>query len=612
MNSNIKTLLASPDSRTLLWLFILLVFLLLLCVVCFGLAYCHLDKKTREKIESNDFNIRVYTYDYVRKRYYSFDKINLTNVKNYTEEEFFAQFRRSDTYRIKEWFQAILNEKNLGSHSLQVDIKINKGKKYSASILNFTSINRDNHIIHFESQLLPYVTTTRANFDINKKASTKYFLKNEEECKRFLSGCDADILGSILYFEFFFTKANPTEEDFKTIEKAKNGAMNMVTRYLNKSRKLCKISSNDFLIIDTSSLSKLMTMNLASTIYTALQQYLNFNSPDIDLSIAIGVTIGTLYQGNYMLGKEQAKKMADAICQGKTKNDRVLLYDESFFLSYEQAKIQKEEVKQLLKNETFRLYFSATYDVESGLQSFYILRPKPYGISIEDFDDVISTAEDVKCGSRNGINVLFDSLYRKVQSATKSSTKDVKIALLLPYRALNKFVQFVQDKSPQIKWIVCVKTSDLLTTTDETNVILRNLKTGTTDNTEIALLVDTLSSNPRTNILRMAKYFFIPNTFTTITTNHEDAINDLRTIQATYYTPYKTPLVFYGLDHIDDIETGIVNGGRIFECKEVSQPSSRLESIEEESIDFLKSDAKKLAPRRILFDLPFKNTNKEK
>lgn len=604
----IKTLLASPDSRTLLWLFILLVFLVLLSVTCFILAYCHLDKKTREKIESNDFNIRVYTFDYVRKRYYSFDKINLTNVKNYSEEEFLAQFRRSDTYRIKEWFQAILNEKNPGSRSLQVDIKINKGKKYSASILNFTSINKDNHIIHFESQLLPYVSTTRANFDINKKASTKYFLKNEDECKRFLLGCDADILGSILYFEFFFTKANPTEEDFKTMEKAKNGVINLVTRYLNKSRKLWKISSNDFLIIDTTSLSKLMTMNLASTIYTALQQYLNFNSPDIDLSIAIGVTIGTLYQGNYMLGKEQAKKMADAICQGKAKNDRVLLYDESFFLSYEQAKIQKEEVKQLLKNETFRLYFSATYDVESGLQSFYILRPKPYGISIEDFDDVISTAEEIS----GGIDMLLESLYRKVQSATKSSSNPVKVALLLPYHALRKFVRFVQSKPSQIKWIICVKTSDLLTTTDETNTIVRHLKASTGENTEIGLLIDTLSSNPRTNILRMAKYFFVPNTFTTTTTNHEDAINDLRTIQATYYTPFKTPLVFYGLDHIDEIETGIVNGGRIFECKEVSQPSSRLENIDEESIDFLKSDAKKLAPRRILFDLPFKNTNKEK
>ena len=155
-----------------------------------------------------------------------------------------------------------------------------------------------------------------------------------------------------------------------------------------------------------------MTMNLASTIYTALQQYLNFNSPDIDLSIAIGVTIGTLYQGNYMLGKEQAKKMADAICQGKTKNDRVLLYDESFFLSYEQAKIQKEEVKQLLKNETFRLYFSATYDVESGLQSFYILRPKPY------FTAALRISSDTDA-TRSGVQNAFHFPIRLICSSCR-------------------------------------------------------------------------------------------------------------------------------------------------------------------------------------------------
>ncbi len=597
-----------PSDTVLIGFLILFILLFVLLIVCFVLAFCRLDKKTLAKLESNDFNIRVYTYDYIKKRFYSFDKINLTNIKTYSEEEFLAQFRRSDTYRIQEWFQAIIAEKNPGKRSLQVDIKINKGKKYSASILHFTSIKRDMQCIHFESQLLSYVSTTKNNFDITKMNSQKYLLKNEDDCKKFLASCDADILGSILYFEFFYTKKTPTESDLATIEKAKSGAINMINRYLSKSRRLCKLSSNEFLIIDTSSLSKLMTMNIASSIYTSLQQYLNFNSPDIDLSVAIGVTIGTLYQGNYVLGKEQAKKMADAICQGKAKNDRILIYDEAFFKNYEQAMIQKTEVKKLLENGTFRVYFSATYDVETGLQSFYMARCLPYGISIKDFDDVISYAEEIN----GGVDQLLENLYSKIIAVTKTRKEKVTVAIRVPYHALKKHYAFVKCHPSNINWIFSVKVLDLLTSTDDSNAIIRNLKNCNSENTEIGLIIDTLSSNPKPKILQIAHYFFVPNTFTTKASSHEESINNMRLIQSAYHTQFKTPIVFYNLDNIDDIETGIVNGGKIFECKEVSKMSSRLEAIDEDSIDFLKADAKKLAPKRILFDKPFNNINKEK
>ncbi len=597
-----------PEDSVRIGFLILFVFLFALLVVVFVLAFSRLDKKTLAKLESNDFNIRVYTYDYIKKRFYSFDKINLTNIKTYSEEEFLAQFRRSDTYRIQEWFQGIISEKNPGKRSLQVDIKINKGKKYSASILHFTSIKRDIQCIHFESQLLSYVSTTKNNFDITKKNSQRYFLKNEDECKKFLASCEADILGSMLYFEFFYTKKNPTPEDFETMEKAKSGAINMIVRYLSKSRRLCKLSSNEFLIIDTSSLSKLMTMNIASSINTTLQQYLNFNSPDIDLTIAIGVTIGTLYQGNYVLGKEQAKKMADAICQGKAKNDRILIYDETFFKNYEQAMIQKGEVKRLLQNGTFRVYFSATYDVETGLQSFYMVRCLPYGISVKEFDDVISYSEEIS----GGVDQLLENVYSKIIAVTRSTKQEVSVAIRLPYHSLKKHFAFVKSHPSNIKWIFCIRVLDLLTSTDDSNAIIRTLKNCTSENTEIGLIIDTLSSNPKPKILQVASYFFVPNIFTTKASSHEDSINNMRLIQSAYHTQFKTPIVFYDLDNIDDIETGIVNGGKIFECREVSKMSSRLEAIDEDSIDFLKADAKKLAPKRILFDKTFSTINKEK
>lgn len=590
------TIALSQSEEKIIFLFVLLILaLLVLFSVTLFFAFRNYEKKREASFEYNDFNIRVYTYDYVRKHFYCFDRINLTHVKSFTEEEFLAQFLRSDTYRIKEWLKNVITEKN-PCQSLQVDIKINKGRKFCVSLLHFTSINRQKQIVHFESQLLPHLSTKHPSLKEMKKISMKFYLKTEEECQKFLAGTEADVLPSILYFEFCHNKEDLTPKDLKTIEAARESALMTAGSYLYKSRKLYRVTGNEFLIIDNSSLSKLMAMNIAFIIQTAIQQKLNETTPNVDMNVAIGVSIGTLFQGNYALGKDQAKKMADAISQGKAKGDKVLLYDETFFTSYEQYQIQREETQMLIRNSTFRLYFSPTVDIEQGKQGFYLLRPSPFGTSIQNFDDVIKISSELRNGTENLFRKLYGMALRQIKD------RPVKIAIQMPYGVLRKFLRIVSEKPSKISWIVCVRTTDLLTTNEDptlTNKVFRELRK---NGIEIGLIIDTLSSTLRSRVLRQVNYFFIPESLAINKFDPDQAINDQRSIQATY-APFRVPLVYYDLTHIDDVETCILNGGRIFECEEIAMPSSRPELVDEESLDFLIKDAKKLAPKRIQFDL---------
>ncbi len=596
-------LVALPEKKVLVALIALGCLLLItLFVTIFFVFY---SGKKKKAFINGDFNVRVYAYDYVRKRFYCFDKTNLSNTKSFNETEFLAQFRRSDTYRIQDWLSHIVNDRPF-PNSLQVDIKISNGKKIVTSLLNFTSINKEKQVVHFESQLLPFMFPQKIHHK-KKKVPAKFYLRSEEECKKFFNSANADILGSILYFKLYYNKDVLTPEDEKIINNAKTGILSIVSNYLSKTRRLYQINDYEFLILDTSSLSKLMAMNVATTIHTTLQQYLNFNSPNIDLNIAVGISIGTLFQGNFALGKEQSKKMADAISQGKAKNEKVLIYDENFFISYEQVKVQKDEVRSLIKNSTFRLYFTPTLDIETGMQSFYLLDCHPYGTSLQSFIDVMNLSTDIKSGSET----LFEKFIAKVNGVTKSYKEPIKIAVEIPYILMKKFISVATREESNIEWILCARETSILTSNDDATIAMKNLRDFKKSGVKIGIIVDSLSSNLRTRILRQADFFFIPNKFTTKTSGIDQTHNDIRTIQS-IYSIFRTPIVFYGLQHIDDIETGIISGGKIFQCDEMALPSSRIEKIDSDTLDFLIDDAKKLAPKRILFEKVKNTQEKEK
>lgn len=580
--------------RAMVFFIIWIVIFALAVIAGIIVAFVFTGKKELKKIrDDSDFNIRVYSYDYAKQSFYFFDMMDMTHRKTFTASEFYAQFSKTDTYLVEDWLRSIAhNEKH--PEYIQADIKINASKKLASSMIQLTGVNRQKNIIHFNSHLLPnsYMANMRAISRMKNKIPNKYILTTFEDCQHFIDRSSLDSLGAVYFFRLYCTNSQVPDEKAHEIEELNKELLLVLGRFLSKDRKMVKISPTEEIIIDTPCISKIVAMTTASTIRTHLQQFLNHHTSEDEYHVAIGITNGTYYQRNYALAKEQSSKMADAIIKGLT-NEKVLFYDEAFFRNYQQTKAQRDEVRMVIRNATFRNFFTPTLDISNGTHSFYLLETLPYGTKVKDFSSVINMAKDM----RQACEHLFTSLIEKCLIFTKKRNEPLPIAIRLPFNAVVDFVKAVEkNPSDMIKWIFVLDEVDLLTSMEDPTMIAKSFHELNKKGYQIAIVIENPSSGLRTRILRTISYFFVPPKFTTLSSDVNRSRTDLRNIQSSY-SLYRVPIVYYGLKDFDDIELGVHFGGRIFQCDELALRSSHIELIDPIKIEEVMSDTKNLAPK---------------
>ena len=598
-NLNISSLAETHTLGPRAMIFFIAWVIVFILAVIFGVifAFIFTGKKELKRIrDDSDFNVRVYSYDYAKQTFYFFDMMDMSHTKTFTAEEFYAQFSKTDAYLVEDWLRAIAhNEKH--PEYIQADIKINSFKKLAASMLQLTIVNRQKNIIHFNSHLLPnsYMTNMRAISRMKNRIPHKYFLKNFEECQRFMDHSSLDSLGATYFFRIYCKESQLTNKKIQNLEKIAKELLVVLARFLSKDRKLIKISKTEVIMIDNPCISKIVAMNTAETVLTHVQQFLNHNTSDDEYHVAIGISNGTYYQRDFNLAKEQTCHMADAIMNGLS-DEKVLFYDEAFFKNYQQTIEQREEVKMVIKNAPFRNYFTPTLDITDGSHSFYLLDTLPYGTNVSDFFTVINMAKDMDQVLEN----LFNSLIEKCLIFTKKRTTPLSIAIRLPYDAIKDFTSAVeQNPSDMIKWIFIIDEVDLLTSNEDPSQIAQKFYDLNQKGYQIAIVIENPSSGLRTRILRTISYFFVPPKFTTLSNDVNRSRTDLRTIQSSY-SLYRVPIVYYGLKDFNDIELGAHFGGRIFQCDELALRSSHVELIDPNKIEEVISDTRNLIPRTII------------
>ncbi len=544
----------------------------------------------RKKKEKLDFNVRMFTFNYATQTFYRFDKSNLSNTKELTYDEFFSQFSKSDKYLVEDWLRNIAhNEAHLDY--LQADIVLSKKRKIASTMLELTSVNRQKNIIHFVSHLLPntYSFNLKSNGTQKIKTPTKFILATIETAQKFIEKHSDDAIGALYYFKIY-KKTNPDVVDEETEEMNKKVRL-VLGKFLSKQRKIIYLSPYEETMIDTTSISKISAMNFATTLHTQIQQLLNHTENGDRYAIAIGISNGAYYEKNYPLGKEQAMKMANAIIKGLTK-DKVLFYDETFFTNYQLSKAQKDEIRMVVKNSTFRNFFIPTLSISDGKTPFYLLVSYPYGTSVDSFYSAAQIAKEM-----NITGELFDDLMQKVGLMTKNLKKKITIAKRLPYNSISEFIKSAERSHlTNVSWIITVEETDLLTSGEDSNAIAKLFHDYSKYGYKFGLILENPSSSLRTRILRTISYFFIPPSFTSQSKDINRSKTTLRSFQATYGN-YHIPMVYYGLEDLEDVELGVHYGGTIFQSDALSLPSSHVEEISSETIKKVLDEARSLVPK---------------
>lgn len=586
---------AAQEKTTIAKIFWIVAGALFLITLIFGffVAFVFTGDRDIKKIKENsDFNIRVYTYNYSNNTFYCFDMIDIAHNKTFNEAEFYRQFSKTDRHLVKNWLNAIASNDN-HPEFIQADVVLSRFKRLACTMLEVTSINREKTIIHFNSHLLPntYTSNMRAIAKAKNKLPIKFFISNIDEGQRYFNKTSLDSIGAAYYFKLYRNKPNVTPEEHQQLVEINNQLVLVLGRFLTRNRKLFKVNELETLFLDPDCISKIAALTQAGIIHTHIQQQLNqFNLEDV--SVAVGVSNGTFYQRNFALAKEQSGKMADAIIKGLT-TEKILFYDDSFFANYQLQKAQKDEVRMVIKNATFRNYFTPTLDLSNGQQSFYLLNTYPYGTKLKDFRSVLLLAKKMN----NKVEDLYVSVISKCLRMIKEDDQPISIAVETPYSTVDDFIHAdLQNPNTMINWILCIHETDILTSNDDPTQVAKRFHDYNRSGYRIAIIIENPSSNLRTRILRTISYFLVPPSFSEQNADINRQRSDLRNIQASY-SSYRVPIVYYGLKKFSGIELAVHYGGKIFQCDELALPSSRIELLDQDKVDEIVEDTKNLGPR---------------
>ena len=546
-------------------------------------TYCSEDRKRKEAQEKRDYNVRIYTYDYAKKSFYFFDKFNLKNTKTYDEQQFINQFVPSDKYRVQDWLRGVAQTNNY-TQFIQADLKVKHPNTIIPSMLQLTGVNRQKNIIHFESFLLPYYSTSNNN---NPRIFKKFLLKSKEECQDFISNDDACFLGSVYYLKLYRAgAARPNDQAY--LSGINKKIMAVLSKFLSKNKKIYLVNDLEEIIIDNTAISRVMTMNTAATIETTITQFLNFNTPDIDLYVAIGVTIGSFYSKSFDQAFNQSLEMVNAIQDNYTVS-KVQLYNPNFFNELTVQKNELEEVKMLVKNSTFRVYFTPTLNIKTGEKSIYFVTCVPYGTEIHSFNDVIAMASQFKGGSEQ----LFKSVNEKCLLGLSNYHAQISLIFRIPYLGIHDFLKSLnKDENSKIEWTLAIKETDLLAYLDDQATMTKTFQKVTNMGLKIAIILANSSPSLPSKILYFAS-FFVVSTYFTSRLKDSRVINDLRMIGSSYQE-FPAPLIYSGLKDFNDIELPAHFGGRIFECDALALPSSRAEELNPDRVSYVMKETTSL------------------
>ncbi|MFA6830352.1 MAG: hypothetical protein WCR67_06625 [Bacilli bacterium] len=567
---------------------ILAFILLVILILSFIFAY----KKKRPNKEGTDFNIRAYTYDYIKKSYFFVDLKNMTNQKTYNEEQFYNQFIPSDRYRVQNWLDDII-KKDEYHKFLQADIHVNSKHKNMTSVMEIKSINKEKGKIHFESSFLPNLSSS-FNFSGHKTVSNRklkrFLLDDIHEAQEFIDSAPSNQIVGIYYLKLY----RQTRKDFEKddyLQKVSSKLTEPIGHLLSKEIRYFRPNDIDYVIVDLNSVSKAMVMNVASSISTTIQKSINTAFPDADITLGIGITFGYICQRNFSSALEQSSTISSLIADNYTK-EKFIIYDKETINNYNITKKNLQDITMVIKNTTLRVYFQPTLNIKTGKNSFYIIKPKPYGTSIEDFSEVLKLASKTQLGTA--------PLFRYIQTKATQILRNIDnsgVLLEISFTDVNSFLKAINDSpsDSNLDWIVAFEEIDLLSYVNNIQTIRKAFQQLLECECKIAISIRNANTALPASVLRFASYFIIGKSFTG-NLNNDKVRNGLRLIQSNLNS-YPASLVYFGLADYNSFELAVHYGAQILECAQLAGVSSHAEVLNPEKVEYLLKDTANLRPK---------------
>lgn len=564
---------------------IVLILVGVLIITCFGLIIFGLVHKPKPIVLSS-LNVRVYSYNVESEEFRFFDKNNLSNMRSYSANQFYSQFITSDQDKIKTWLKSIENGE-IVSESIQVNVKIKSNLSSLPSMLEFTSYNPENKLIHFESYIVPHLSKININFKANIGYKKFYILDDIDKCQEFVDKKNEDRIVAFYSFKIYFANEEfSDDENFIDLKDINSQLRRILLQFLNKNTKMYYINDYEQLIIDKSISSRTIALNVGNTYASTLKHFIGYSVKVPYVKIALSITLSTYCDSNVRKALNQNESIINLITKD-LRTDKVILYDQNILNKTNVEQTNLHDIKMLIKNSTFRLYYEPTLDIQNIKQSFYSLKFIPYGTSMQTLGEIASFCERIPEANVN----LYISILERIKSRLADNLSK-EILIRLPFNQANSFIDVLQENfsDMNLKWIIGIREKELIELMSDIDSAINYVKLIHSKKCKFAIYFNEAATILPRGLLAETDYFIFDNESNESLTS-DDLQANLRVIKSNL-SLYSGKICFLNLKTIADIELFAHYCGTIFHCDELKLRSSTLEALDYDKIKLVASQAK--------------------
>ena len=542
-------------------------------------------------IALSSLNVRVYSYNVESKVFRFFDKNNLSNMRSYSLNQFFAQFLASDQEKIKAWLSSIENGQPF-SESIQVNVKIRSNLSSLPSMLEYTSYNPENKIIHFESYIVPHLSKININLKGNIGHKKRFLLEDLDKCQEFVDKKSEDRIVAFYNFKIFFSNQEfRDEENFIDLKEINEQLRKILAQFLNKDTRMYFMNEHEQLIIDRSISSRSIAQNVGNTYLSTLKQFISFNVKVPYVKVALSITLSQYCDSNVRKALSQNASIINLIIND-FKTEKVIMYDQNILNKNIVEQTNLHDIKMLIKNSTFRLYFEPSLDIQKEKQAFYSLKFIPYGTSMQSLREVLLFTSRIP-----GANIsLYHSIIEKLESRLLPNTQP-SILIRLPLSEVKPFINTLNEDYSSLKvyWTIGIREKEFLEIINDLDSALEFIRFIHSNNIRFAIYFNEATTILPRGLLTETDYFIYDNE-SSEALKENDLQANLRVIKSNIGI-YNGKICFLNLKTIADIELYAHYCGTIFHCDELKQRSSTLEGLDYDKIKLVTDQTKKFMPQ---------------
>ena len=328
--------------------------LLILLIISFSLSNMKMANNMRSILREGKA-VRLYIIDLKNNNVTYFTRGELRNKRVISLSQFYMFFSEDCIDRLKNWIYGICIENRALSDYIEADIVSRRTKKSYYSILKKVKFDSKIGLLHLESHIMEYTSTSNAPFRHNHGVAVGHVSK--EEIKTLIEK-QKNLSGFTFCTRFFYKRSQVAMQD--NVEKIIVATLkNTIYKFAvttNRNRQIIDELGNEIMLFDLQMNDKEKALKLVANMCHEIKKVRGIEGYDD----TIGFTIGIVENAQYYQDFNAIYKTAQQACIYAEQHDlETYFYTRSNKLILSETGKYSQEITRLLTPNVLRYSFRA-------------------------------------------------------------------------------------------------------------------------------------------------------------------------------------------------------------------------------------------------------------